>query len=228
MRSLFLAIVLLISGCSSTKEPDFSILGEEFIPLKKGDFYIFFIAEKTFNTDGSADSVGYFLREEVGEGFTTSDERYVSYSINRFKKSSIEDSWSYFETISRRKNQFHVAELEGNIPVIAFSFPVGEGRRWDGNSQNDLSLDYFEQRDLGHPFTVDSLIFANTVHVIREDLLDPLCIRDDYRFEVYAENVGMVYRRFRQVRYVVDDGVERCTVETGKDIEQKLVSFGNN
>lgn len=229
MKQVFLGILILISGCSTTIEPDFSILGEDFIPLETGDFHIFSISDKRYNSDGSIDSTGYFLREEISDSTLAPDERYISYTINRFRKSLIQDDWSYFETISRRKNSQHVSTVEGNVPVISFSFPVNEGRTWDGNSQNDMPVDYFEQKNLGHPFTVDSLIFANTVHVFQEELIDSLCVAtDDYRLEVYAKEVGMVYRRYRQVRYIdwTQNEVEQCTVESGMDIEQKLVSFG--
>ena len=136
-----------------------------------------------------------------------------------------------FEAALSSRSTFRtIVANEGNTAYVKLTFPMQEGLTWDGNSLNDLEPDSYEIRMLNHPFKVDSITFANTVHVFQADLLDPAKISaDDYRVEVYADSIGLVFKEIIQKEYCDYSAGGPCsepTVLTGFEYEQKLIEFG--
>ena len=195
-----------------------------------GDFHIFSVGVKSYNSDGSSDSSGYYLKEVIFDSLFIESENLTQFSINRFKKDAIEDDWAYFETISQRQSIRSLITVVDNIPVISVVYPMSEGLTWDANSQNSLPADNFEIENLGHPFMVDSVTFVNSMQVTQEDLRDPIMISsDDYRIEVYADMVGLVYKQTIKIQWCGPSNQPSCSQVTpigGFELEQKLIEFG--
>ena len=229
IRHYFL-ILLLFSGCVSSIEPDISTLGVNYTPLKIGDFHIFSVSEKTYNSNGTEDSLGYFLKETVFDSLYIEAQDITEFFINRFRKEAIEDDWVYFETVSQRIDLRSLVSVEDNVPVVSVVYPMSEGLTWDANAKNSLPTDSYELENLGHPFKVDSITFVNTVQVTQEDLRDPIMIsNDDYRIEVYADLVGLIYKQQVSIQWCGPSTGPSCSETrplSGYELEQKLIEFG--
>ena len=229
MKRLFW-IFFVLTGCVNSIDPDPSSLGINYFPLQTGDYYVYNITTINFNLNGSIDSLEFLLKEEVVDSFPSTDEQGFTFVINRYKKDVSDPDWTFEEVVSARATIKTTVVTEGNTDFIKLVYPVQEGLRWDGNSLNDLEPDEYEIRMLSHPFTVDSITFANTVHVFHADLLDPAKISaDDYRVEVFAEDIGLVFKETIIKEYCDYSAGGPCsepTVLLGYEYEQKLIEFG--
>ena len=120
--------------------------------------------------------------------------------------------------------------VEDNVPVVSVVYPMSEGLTWDANAKNSLPTDSYELENLGHPFKVDSITFVNTVQVTQEDLRDPIMIsNDDYRIEVYADLVGLIYKQQVSIQWCGPSTGPSCSETrplSGYELEQKLIEFG--
>jgi hypothetical protein len=223
-------LLIVLSGCVSSIEPDPGSLGLNYYPLQVGSYQIFHINSKIFNLDGSVDTVTYLMKEVVVDSFPGSDQDSYTYVINRYKKGINEPEWVIEEVVSARINFKTMVLTENSTAYVKLVFPMQEDLGWDGNSLNDLEPETYRIRMLSQPFTVDSVTFANTVHVFQADLLDPAQIsQDDYRFEVFADDVGLVYKQKIVKEYCdyLSSGIcSEPTVLSGLEYEQKLMEFG--
>ena len=229
MRKLGI-FLLILSGCVSSIEPDPNTLGLNYYPLQTGDYRVYNTKSKNFNLDGTIDSVEYLLKEVVVDSFPGNDQDSYIYVINRYKKGLNETDWLIDEAVSARINLRTMVLTENNAAFVKLAFPMEEALTWDGNSLNDLEPEDYEMRMLSHPFTVDSITFANTVYVFHVDIRDPVQIsNDDYRLEVFADGVGLVYKQKilkEWCDYVTSGACSEPTVLSGLEYEQKLIEFG--
>ena len=223
-------IFFVLGGCVSTIDPDPAGLGLMYFPLQTGDYFIYRAKRINFNLDGSLDSIEYLLKEVVVDSFPSTDNQGFTFVINRHKKGLNDPLWVLSTVVSARTNLKTMVFNEDNAAYIKLAFPMQEGLTWDGNSLNDFEPDAYEIRMLSHPFKVDSITFANTVHVFQADLLDPAKISaDDYRVEVYAENIGLVFKESIIKEYCYYSAGGPCsepTVLQGFEYEQQLIEFG--
>ena len=78
-------------------------------------------------------------------------------------------------------------------------------------------------------FSFDDLSeeWSNTVTVVQGDFDDGIT-RTDLRTEVYALDIGLVYKSSRIVEFCADpDCLGQEIIEIGSDLEQRLIDFGN-
>ena len=74
--------------------------------------------------------------------------------------------------------------------------------------------------------SLESISFGNTITVIQNDFRDNITM-NDVRTEVYAENIGLVYKNIEILQFCADpDCVGLEIVEVGRKLKQKIIDFG--
>jgi hypothetical protein len=229
---------LLFMGCgkdSLESKPD----ERNYFPLKVGDYRIYHVTETTITPFNIEHTLEYELKTVVTDSFKNSEGDY-SYIISRLKRATAVDTWTSFDTWSARVNSREVVMNEGNVPYVKLTFPVVEGREWNGNAYNgEESIEFCE----GDSFTSCDLYsfgeigasiepspgvqFDNCIEVIENNSLDVI-VQKDVRRSVYAFGVGLVEREIVILKYcTADDCLGDQLVQDGLIYSQKLIDHGN-
>src|SRR5262249_6506345 len=115
--------------------------------------------------------------------------------LHRFTRPDASSAWTATTTWSARKDKFQAVQQEGNTPFVILSFPLSEGKSWNGNALNNLggkdqcatggvNCDNYTVSDLGKRFEFASLFYDNTVTIIENNDADPI-VGKDIRKDVY-------------------------------------------
>jgi hypothetical protein len=126
---------------------------------------------------------------------------------------------------------------ESNVPYVKLIFPVFDGLQWNGNLfNNETQLngkveDQYKLTLTDQPFTsTKGQTFEQTVTVIQNDEQKNILYRDT-RSEVYAFNVGLVYKESYLLTYFSNSQLPcyaQNKTQQGSIYKQTLKEFGKN
>ena len=104
-------------------------------------------------------------------------------------------------------------------------FPIENGTTWDGNILN-ASAQKLYSYDLDIPdTTVMEMAFSKPVKVIQSNIPENVVNRDQ-RYELYAENAGMIVNYGITLEYCTVDCPDEKTIEAGRFIHMTLKAYG--
>lgn len=202
MRTLLLILtgLALFNAVSCQREassPD--INGPAYFPYRPGE-------ERTYRIDSFlhsslADSVEY--RYRIMKEKVVSDQADVQgVMVNRIERWISADSGRTYAfhglvTCSRRAD--HAWWMEENRTWVKLSFPVRQNRSWDGNAYNGGGIKDFRYARIRGPFNTGIQVFPSTLEVLMR--ADSSFINRNIEKEVYAEDLGMVYRESVQLEF---------------------------
>lgn len=235
--SAYIAIAFLI-GCSPD-EPVTPLNELNYFPLRVGDFRVYKIDETKITPYDVAEKFNYEIKTVVSDSFLNNAGTY-SYIIQRYKRAMTSPNWQSLDTWTARMDELEVVVNEGNIPYLKIQFPLVAGKEWNGNAyNNEESNEFCEDNDFAscdlysygktmNAFTTSGgLTFDNTIEVIENNNLD-LIVQRDVRKEIYAWEVGLIYREINVLKYCT---VGICSgkqiVEDGLVYKQELIQHGH-
>jgi hypothetical protein len=189
---IFSVFALLLLESCRREEPAPDINGAAYFPYRPGEERIYRV--DSFLHSSLADSVEYryrLMKEKV-----VSDEADLQgVMVNRIERWFSSDSGrTYFfhslATCSRRAD--HAWWMEENRTWVKLSFPVRQNRSWDGNAYNAGGIRDFRYTRIRGAFNNGVQTFPATIEV--QIQADSSFINRYIEKEVYAEDLGMVYR----------------------------------
>lgn len=202
---IFFLFILAINIVSCTEEVQtLPYMGYDYFPDTTGHYVIYRVdsiwTDDAFNRK---DTFIFKLKERIESKFLDNENR-MSQRLERFKTDTnldfvfndISDVWYATLTAARAE------KIEENVRYVKLIFPVENDKTWNGNAFNteeDFGTEY-KFLKVHEPFT-DTLTgfhFDSTVTVLQIDW-QPLF---DYRIhvvEVYAKNIGLVYKYYYKV-----------------------------
>ncbi len=225
-------MALITGSCRKEEFPlDVSEIGLNYYPLQSGLFRIYEVNETRFllNTGclvENSESFTYYMKEAVMDSFDNL-ENGISYRIGRYSKEKIGDNWKLDSIWTARRDTKTAVMVENNVPFIKLSFPVEEDRAWDANSLNTREEDTYILINVKKAF-IDpktNVSYPKTVTVLQEDF-DDFIVFKDQRSEVYAEDIGLVYKEFKVVEYESDDCLGDGIRNAGKEVLTHLIEYG--
>jgi hypothetical protein len=130
-----------------------------------------------------------------------------TYSIQNSKRPKATDEWAAISTWTAQVSAGRVIVNESNISYLKLLVPVTNNLVWNGNlfnnrtELNGLNVDDYKATQVGQPYTNPSaLIFDHAVQVVQNDEQTNIIYRDS-RLEVYAHEVGLVYKESYLLNY---------------------------
>ena len=78
-------------------------------------------------------------------------------------------------------------------------FPPAERLSWNGNIYNTLGEDNYELKNVNRPLKIGGTTFERTATVVQQN--DSTLVNQDKRVEVYAAEVGLIYRERVNVQF---------------------------
>ncbi|MEQ9414226.1 MAG: hypothetical protein RIF39_10370 [Cyclobacteriaceae bacterium] len=233
--SLLILSVLVMACADDTK----LILKKDtdFFPVQVGGYFVYDVEETKYTAiDGQEDFL-YQSKITVTDSFKN-NVGGTTYVLQLSIKNEGESQFEYQNTWSVRIEPSQVVVSEGNTSYIRLAFPVSTGRQWNGNALNTLggeescgddstfSCDIYEIGDIGFQFDLNGDILDETVEVIQNNNAD-LIVKQDVRREIYARNIGLVYKESTILEYcTVGSCIGQQQIEKGVILKQTLNSYG--
>jgi hypothetical protein len=220
-----LFLVLLFNGCNTSLEPDISGFGYEYYPTEIGDYRIYHSVTIRYNLDGSIDTTTYLMKE-VAEDSIRYNDGLTRVILGRYSTEIDGNKWRKDSLWAVLVDDANVVVSEANKDFIKLSFPVAESKEWDGNSFNSGDSEFYKLKEVGKPYSYDTLSYQKTLTVVHKDLIDPIKItEDDYRIEVFAAGIGLIHKLKIKLNYC-SSCVENGKIDDGFIFEQKLIEIG--
>ena len=230
----FILLFFLLVGCQS-RELLPKTTGVEYFPVRVGAFWIYDIVETVITQLGGQTNNIYNLRVQAIDSVSLSGQ--TTYVLARSKRADATQPWTNLDTWSVRLDQFQMVEQQGNISYVKLSFPLAEGKSWNGNALNNMGgpdkcadgtfhCENYVVADINKHFESTGVSYDNSVTIIENNDLDSI-VRQDVRKSVYVKKIGLVYRELSVLEYcTIGSCAGNKVVENGSIIKQTLKEYG--
>lgn len=213
--------------CSSCKpqEVDSASPGYDYFPLETGHYVIYEVEERRYALATTPTQQVYQLKEVVGDPYTDVTGQ-TAYRLIRYRRHSENQGWQPDSVWSARQFGNEAIRTENGHDFVKLIFPLSDQQRWNGNRRNTLGEDEYELRNNNQPYGVLDKQFGETVTVVAQD--DSTLIAQDKRIDVYARQVGLIYKERAQVQYCSSspDCVGKAKIDYGIQQIYRLQAYG--
>lgn len=219
------ALVWLTVGCDMQPlEPLNPQEGSEYFPLEKGRFVSYNVRQTVYRLNRPPEVITFQLKEVVSERYITpaGDE---AWRLVRYRRANGRDNWEIINVWTVRKTPTFAMRTEENVPFLRLVFPARVGTTWNGNLFNTLSRENYRITDIGTRRIFDGKAYHQTLTVLHRN--DSTLVGKDKRMEIYAPNIGLIYRIAEQVAYCqAQNCIGRAIIESGTVTEQSIFDSG--
>lgn len=195
--SLALVVIAVGIGCQPVSTNPASP-GFDYFPLSTGHYFIYNVEERQYSLSAPAVQRTYQVKEVVGAPYADVTGQ-PAYRLFRYRRLMESQPWQADSVWSARLVNDEAIRTENGLDFVKLRFPISDGLRWDGNHHNGRGQDQYEARNSGKPYRVSDKVFSETVMVIAQQ--DSTLISQDKRIEVYAKQVGLIYKERVQLQY---------------------------
>lgn len=200
--------------------------GYDYFPLETGRYVIYDVREDHYALNAVPVQRIYQLKEVVGAAYDdVTGQR--AYRLLRFRRSAESQPWRADSVWSARLTVEEAIRGENGVDIVKLRFPVSDRLRWDGNQYNTAGEDAYELRNSGQPYRVWDKQFPDTVTVLAQQ--DSTLVSQDTRIEVYARQVGLIYKERVQLQFCSSSPACIGTTQIDYGIRQvyRIHSFGS-
>jgi len=216
LRFILITTAFYLASCHKKKdlaEPSVSTV--DYFPLQLGAYFIYDVSKTDYNLAGKKDT-SYQLKVVFQETWVDLESR-TSYKVFRYKKPNGGSEFA-FDSIWQAVKDEHqrVVVTENNIPFIKLSLPLLKDKTWNGNLYNTYPEQMYKVSSIGNSFG----IYSNTATILQKNVSNLL--QRNYSSEIYAENIGLVYKELQDIK--LEFGTGRIT--EGVVYKQRLSNYG--
>ncbi|MEI7585432.1 hypothetical protein [Runella sp.] len=193
------ALLCAIQACTpACEECANQRTGTEFFPIEVGRFVEYEVSEEEVTLGRPATLRQYQLREVIAERYTDPTGQ-IAYRIARFRRNLDGQRWEPDSTITLRLKIDHAVRNENGRDFVKMLFPAVEKVSWNGNIYNNLGEDSYELKSVNKSLKVGGTTFDRTATVVQQN--DSTLVNQDKRVEIYAADVGLIYRERVNVQF---------------------------
>ena len=208
-------------------------LGYNYFPTQIGSFVIYDVDSIVHNDfTGKIDTFKYQIKEIIDTVYLDNSNR-PTLRIERYKKNynkSIPYSsipWTLKNVCSGNRTKSSAEKVEENQRFVKLVFPIRLNAVWNGNIFNSMREWTYTYKEVNQPGRYGSLAFDSTLQVIQINSENK--IYKKYFQEIYAKNVGIVYK---EIIDVVSDTIIQFIpvmkrISSGLEFKMTISSYGN-
>ena len=208
VRALFFSSWLLLLSCHKDNPVAAIDAGYNYFPSGIGHWIIYDV-DSTYYEEGNGNVVTlkYQLKEIIESTFDDNSGRPTQ-RIERYTRLFNPDTpydqlpWQIAAVWTSNLTPALAERKEDNQTYIKLIFPPRAGKKWNGNASNAMDKWEYEYTAVDVAQTVN-LSFDSTLTVTQTGLNDPI-INIQTSTEIYARNVGMIYKSFRSLKMQPD------------------------
>ncbi len=214
VAAIIVTTFILLYSCSKVSETISSASINEYSSLQVGKTYLYRLDSTITAAFGASLIVkSYQAKDSIEAAFTDNLGRQ-SFRIFRYiRDTSAIQPWRFAATYVATPTDQTLEYVDNNMRFVKLHAPIKEGYTWKAHSFIDTKstnstvryLDEweYEYRDIEQPYTVLRKTYDSTITVFQRDETVPsgpfnpaVFQQKDYGIEVYAKNIGLVYKEF--------------------------------
>ena len=210
-------VLVVLAACKQDPPPNFHY---EYFGLEEGRYVIYDVVEVDHDDAiGVHDTTKYQLKTVWGGDYIDNEGRTAK-EFRRYTRPTSADNWQYTDLWTGIYDGIRGELIEENQRVVKLVFAPTLSKQWDANAYNPMAEQNCYYRDIHKDTTINSVTFDSTV-VVEIDRFDSF-IDSVHKYEMYAKNVGLIYKHFVDNHYQFGSS----TVINGKEIYYTYVSHG--
>jgi hypothetical protein len=217
---LFLSFIAAFAGCRKDADLAPADMGYGYFPANIGHWAVYQVDSTSW--DDFNDTVYYYnyqIKEVIESAFVDNEGRNTL-RIERYKRLTDTNSWIIKDVWFANLTSATAERVEENERFIKLIFPVTEGKVWNGNAFNTLGEEEYTYNDVNIPDTIGNFIFDSSLTVKQFDERNLILYR--YSSEVYAKKVGLIYKKFVNVKTHPTG-----TIYQGSDYSYTVIAWGD-
>lgn len=191
---------------------------ESYFDLTPGRYVAYDVIEITH--DVTHDTLIYQLKTVIGDTFIDNNGR-VAREFLRYKRFPGQTEWGLTDIWTALIVDSRAELVEENQRIIKLVFPPSLSSDWDAHAFSELPTLPCFYSAIHKGFNIGVNTFDSTLIVQQDDYFTMVDHRRKY--EVYAKNIGLVKKYFRDVKIV---GFDTTNVVSGKELYYSYTSHG--
>lgn len=223
---LFCCASLFLYACKKTNETGNFVAASDYLNVAKGKFIVYKLdSTVTINFGTAFKTVSYTIKDSIVDVFLDNAGR-ETFKIYRYQLNASNGVWSPVNTFTLNDLGSKVEYVENNLRYTKLVSPVADGREWPGNSyiylspfkpDNFYNSWTYKYKDVGSSKKFGALSFPNTATVEQYDSTTnkPFYSKAfwtyDKGYEIYAKDVGLVYKDIMSIEYQVSTSLSNCS-----------------
>lgn len=232
-RYLLLIVIVLPALFSCKKDKDVSIdVGYGYFPNELGK-YVIYDVDSIVHDDfkGKVDTFKFQIKEFIQSFYTDNSGRQtqrIERSKRIYNKSISYDliPWKLMDIWCANLTPTSAEKVEENQRFVKLTFAVEQDKMWNGNVLNTIGQQNYIYTETDVSKHVGANFFDSTLVVTQLDKEN--LIEKQYFVEMYAKNVGLVYKQIIDVKsktitnaYIMD------RISSGIQYKMTINSFGS-
>lgn len=219
-------VVMLLWSCKKTYDTTVYKGYADYTNINVGKVIIYKLDSTITRSFGSSFIVSsYTVKDSIIEELVDNSNR-KSFKVFRYHLNG-QNQWNPVNTFYYTPLDNSLEYVENNQRYIKLVNPINADKTWLGNNylsqpifhQNSFYQSWnFHYEDIGQPKTIGNLSFNNTVTVVMYDSSDNRPFMKyafntyDKGYEIYAENIGLVYRDVMSWEYQPTTKFTNCNL----------------
>lgn len=217
---IFISLIVIAVSCKKDKVLPPVDMGYNYFPINVGHWVAYQVDSIVWDDfTQRVDTFHYKIKEVVESEFTDNEGRNTQ-RIERYIKPSDTTAWQIKNVFYWNRTPSVGEKTEQNVKYAKLIFPVVKNEKWNGNMYNVFDAQSYKYSYVDKPDDYNSLSFDSTLSVLQRD--EEYAISKDYAEEIYARNVGMIYKR-----YISISTKPTGEIIKGVDYQYTIISFGN-
>ena len=239
---LIIAAIFIIFSCQHSGVDEDYIPVSDYYPLHTGNFIIYSVDSIHYHDETIPDDTTHYEVKELLTDTFYDNENRLNYKIERYRRNDDSEEFVLSDVWSVLGINGQIQKVENNLRDIKLVGPISIDQSWDGHKymgglgdiivpEDCNNLSYLEDWNfiysaIEEPFDINGFSFDKTVTV--EESGDDNLIEYSFAKEIYAKNVGLIYKEF--YHYTDNDtDCPDCTwlehVECGYSVVMKVLEF---
>jgi len=227
---LYLSVLVCVSCVRDDGDTEPANAGYGFFPIAVGTF-VEYRADSVYhdqpdpNIPGIHDTTVFFIREVIESEFLDAMGE-TSLRIERYTRSNEEEEWNLSDVWFAKRTDRNAQKVEENNRFVKLGFPVSAPATWDGNALNTLGPWIYQYDSLFQERTYNEIVFPQTIKVLQRD--NKNFVEDELAFEIYAADVGLIYRYFRDLDTRLDytNFPTAANIRLGVEFKWEILDYG--
>tara|TARA_R110002124_G_scaffold57700_5_gene161359 strand:+ start:32583 stop:33224 length:642 start_codon:yes stop_codon:yes gene_type:complete len=211
-----------MGSCAEERE-DPELITSTYYPLLIGNYWDYSVDETIYFGEEDFETENYFFRDEIAD-FYLNDAKELVYLVHR-KKSTDRNAWENEQVYTLTLSNNRIIKNFNNQQKILLVYPLSQDFSWNGNALNNEVEESFFVESTGS-YILDQFAFPDAVKVRINEEDDLITIRDN-RYEVYANNIGLVESYYEVFRYCSrNDCLGEQIIQEGRFTHLRLINYG--
>jgi len=194
--------------------------------LTLGRYIVYNVDSIYYNIPFNIDTTFHFQIKEVVDSKYTDLEGDEAYKIIRYKKEINSTYWNLTDVWNAKITNTTYQKDEENNRYIKMIFPISLNKKWNGNSLNNSGKMDYEYIAVNQPETVGVLALDSVTTVLQFE--DINLVTEKSFSEKFATNIGLVYKKSKDVTNVYNNNTGFFEHNTGADVTMTISSYGTS